>query len=98
MRKPGQNLGLICVCTLNKSEKFRTKLSLNTDDFAYIGRKFPHGKKRNGCHSHKNIVEHSIVGSSISIVDRTLSMEAFSKGNGCLSHSILLREIWMYQP
>ena len=53
--------------------------------------------KRSGCRSHKNIVVHSI-GSLNKMEERTLSMEAFSKGNGCVSHGILLREIWMHQP
>ena len=57
-----------------------------------------HGKKRSGCHRHKNIVRHNIVGSSNKIEERTISMDAFSKGNGGVSHSILLREILMYQP
>ena len=57
-----------------------------------------HGKKRSGCHRHKNIVPHNIVGSSNKIEERTVSMDAFSKGNGGVSNSILLREILMYQP
>ena len=59
---------------------------------------FLHGKKRSSCHSHKNIVVHSIFVPSNKMEERTLSIEAFSKENGCISHSILLREIWMHQP